>query len=496
MILNLLVLALSAAVWISAVWLLLLPRLAVWPDVALVALHAIPPACITVAWIFQRRRIQGRHADEAQAREEKAQAERAAAHEAGRKAYDEEIRHRRFACDCRMIVFSRVSLAAPLPLPDPGLPNVDIRPVELETATSPEGSLIERLAPALGQALSSMYSTCRASLAFPVYVVPPADVPGEEVLSCVRALQASCAAELAPEMGRVAAVAPILFLPSGESVPDRILSLFESAPELPGAILLAFDSPHARIASADGFIDEPDAAAIAHERLAGKAGEAVVALLVTNASLPSMLAAVASAPEANEADSMTPYWERGIHAGGGLEILSHASPELREELAALPVLGRVHRATVRQSSDRSGVLALTRLVQDALEQAQIDAGLIDPPFAFNDAPDDEAARMSSRGETCSAIVHNAGSVDMAGGSLAALGSALYYFNIDLSPVDEDAVLNMVTRVGDAGRAAGMAQLAFALVYAAQNAAPALCSEFMHDNGVAVSFVMPATAADT
>lgn len=497
MILNLLVLAVSAAAWIPALWLLLLPRLAAWPDIALAALHAVPPACIGFAWIFLRNRFRDRRAGEAQAREEQAQAERAAARETARKGYDDDMRHRRFACDCRMVAISRIGLAMPGTLPDPGQPNVDIRPVELIADNPVEGSLLEWLTPAIGDALFSMYSACRVSLAFPIYVAPPAEIPGEEVLARVRAMQASSAVELAPEMAMAAARAPILFLPSGESVSARILSLFESASDMPGAILLAFDSPHARIAAAeDDFDEESDAAAHARERLTGKPGEAVIALLVTNAALPSMLDAFVPGQNAGSVDSMTPYWERTVLAGGGLDILSLATPALREELSSLPVLGRVHRAAVRQPRDRPGVLDLTRIAQDALEQAQINAGLIDPPFVFNDVPADAAGQKALPGEACKAIVHNAGSIEAAGRRLAALGSALHCFNIDLSPVDDEAVINVTTRIGDTGRASGIGQLALTLLYAAQNAAPALCAEFMPDDSIAASFVMPAAALNT
>lgn len=82
---------------------------------------------------------------------------------------------------------------------------------------------------------------------------------------------------------------------------------------------------------------------------------------------------------------------------------------------------------------------------------------------------------------------------MAGKRLAALGGALYYFNMDLSPVDNAAALNVVTRIGDTGRASGIGQLALALVYAAQKTAPALCAEFLPGDSIAASFVMPAGA---
>jgi hypothetical protein len=398
------------------------------------------------------------------------------------------------------VVFSRIGLAAQLPLPDPGTPNVDIRPVELaDEPDRQESALLACLGPSIAEALHSVYMTCRASAAFPIYVLPPAGIPGEEVLAHLRAAHSTIAEEIAAEHGVRPASTSILFLPAGDSVPGSILSLFESAPDMPGALILAFDSPYLRtLVSEQAFDDDPDTAETSRNRLSGKPSEAVVALLMTNAELPSMLSAMSSRHEPGERDSMTPFWEKAIHAGGPMEVLSRMTQELRAELAELPVLGRVHRATIRQpNGQRTGVLELTRLFQDALEQAQINAGLIAPPFVFNEAPpaaDETKAKKST--EACGAIVHNAGSVEVAGKRLAALGSALYYFEIDLSPVDNDAALNVVTRIGDTGCASGIGQLALALVYAAQNAKPALCAEFMPDDGIAASFVMPAQAGNT
>lgn len=494
MILNLLVLAISAIAWVAALWLALLSGMTGWPDLAVAAVHIVPPVTVTLFCVFLRRRIQSKRANEAQAREERAHAERTAAHDAAKKAYEDDMRQRRFGCDCRMVAFSRIGLSTPVPLPDPGQPNVDIRPVELdEGAGRGNGSLLDCLGSAISDALYSIYSTCRASIAFPIYVLPPSDLLGEEVLVHLRTVQSAIAGEFAPELNARLVQPPILFLPAADSVPGSVLSLFESAPDMPGALILAFDSPYLRTpAGEDAFDDEPDAASIARQRLSGRPSEAVVALLMTNAELPSMLAAIAPVPDADVADSMTPFWEKAIHAGGALESLSRMPHEIRAELVDLPVLGRVHRAAIRQpSAERTGVLELTRIFQDALEQAQINAGLIARPFVFNDTPPETDEGNAKPPETCAAIVHNAGSVEVAGRRLAALGSALYYFEIDLSPVDGDAVLNVVNRIGDTGRASGIGQLALALVYAAQKAAPALCAEFMPDDSIAASFVMPA-----
>ena len=50
----------------------------------------------------------------------------------------------------------------------------------------------------------------------------------------------------------------ILHLPSGDSAANRVISLFAStsAPDLPGALVLAFDSPLSQVREADPFDHE------------------------------------------------------------------------------------------------------------------------------------------------------------------------------------------------------------------------------------------------
>ncbi|HYD59124.1 MAG TPA: hypothetical protein VEC35_02130 [Noviherbaspirillum sp.] len=493
MILNLTVLLAAGTAWVAALWLALAPDFSHWNMAGIAAAHVLPPLLVWLLWYALRKRAHGKRAAEAKAREEAAQAERKATREAAQKKYEEEMRQRRFSCDCRMVAIPRLGLPVELPAVDVDHPSIDIRPTILDDQEEREGiTALDRLEPAIADALYSIYSTSRASAAFPIFVQPPAETSGEEVLSRLRAIHVQLSSEIAPELKQGNAHPPILFLPASDSVPNSIVSLFETAPDLPGAVILAFDSPFARsTAEEDDFYDEP--VSDPREQFTGKPSEGVVALLMTNAELPSMLAAIADATPRDEQDSMTPYWEKAMQAGGRLEMLARATPELRTELSEAPVLGRVHRAVV-QTAASSGVLGLTRQLQEVLEQAQINAGLIDLPFDLDGKSADKDDTVPDAVKTrCGAIVHNAGNVDVAGKRLAALGSALYYFNIDLSPVDQEAAVNIVTRIGDLGRAARVGQLALGLVCAARHTAPALYAEFMGGEGIAASFVMPAIA---
>lgn len=498
MITHFLVLLVTALSWVSALWLLIQPDLTQWPQPAIIAVHALPPFAAWLPWQWLRRRAQMRNEAEAKAREEQAQAVRKSALEEAQKRHEEEMRHRRFACDCRALAISTLTTQADGQLVEMAASNIDIeQQIADENRERPEGSILDVLTPSIADAMSKIYLACRASAVFPIYVAPPSDVSGEEVLARVRSIHAELIETLDTGISPGACSPSILFLPLRDCAANSVISLFESAPDLPGAIVLAFDSPLARTTQPDDFDDEPTTEQLKREQLSGKPGEGVIAMLLTNAELPAMLAAITDIGAAGH-DSMTPFWERSLQPGGNLDLLVSTSPESRGELAGLPVLGRIHRASFRQATQaRAGVLELTRLVQGALERAQVNAGLIDPPFSPEGLPADPVKKneMPATQQTrCSSIVHNAGSVDIAGKRLAALGSSLYYYGIDLSPVDAEAATNVVTRIGDLGRATPVGQLALGVAQAAQQAGPVLCAEYAGDDGVAVSFIMQPEAA--
>lgn len=497
MITNFLVFLLAAIAWVAALWLLIQANFANWSNLGVIAAHAVPPLGVWLLWFGLRRRSQRKKADEAQEREARAQAERDAAREAAREKHEEEMRQRRFACDCRAIAIAGLANHSALPLPVAELPHVDIVWNVADNKQDRTGqTILDQLAPAITDALSKMYSACPASIVFPVFVSPPSEVSGEEVLARIRTIHAELADALDRGIKPNAGFPSILFLPAGDCTPNSVISLFETTPDLPGAIVLAFDSPLSRAASIDTLDDEPSPEQIKKEQQIGKPNEGAVAMLLTNAALPSMLSAIAGIDGNGEQDSMTPFWEKSLQPEGSLALLVSVGAARRDELAQLPVLGRVHRAAFRQATQqRAGVLELTRLVQSALERAQVNAGLIDIPFVFGgaqaDAPkEEEADAIPSR---CGWIVHNAGGVEVAGKRLASLGSALYYFGIDLNPVEVNAATNIVPRIGDLGKASGVGQLAVSVAQAARQAGPVLCAEYSGEDGIAVSFVMPAAA---
>lgn len=396
---------------------------------------------------------------------------------------------RRFFCDCRTVAIAVARLEEDFPA-DRMPPNVEIEVLDVPGTSDSNADTLDRLRPAIKSVLVSIYSICPAAARFPLYMAPPEESSGTEVAALVRAAWLEVMEMLDLPVSHAV---PVLFLPAADCAGNAVLSLFESAPDLPGATILAFDSPLSRFASnheADEAMDgEPFP-----PPTGGKPNEGAAAILVTNAHLPDMQKTIpASERSSQENDAMTPYWERAAEPGGYLSILAHMNSTQREQLTTLTPLARIHRANVvTLDSTRTGMLEMTRMFQGLLEMAQINCGLIDNAFTLEEASGENLPGRDAR-TSCKRLVHNAGNAGEAGKRLATLGSAMLYFGIDFSPVDRDVAANVVNCIGNIGSASGVTQLALCIAQAAGSSQPALSAEFMGPESVAMSIVMPASA---
>jgi hypothetical protein len=493
MIKGLLIFIVAAALWLALLWFAIAPNFSSWSNLGLLAVHVVPPLAVWLGWWLLRRRALKKQATEAEAREQQAQAEREAALTEARTKHLEELRQRHFNCDCRVVAIADLAVQSEEPVVPEEVPTVLVEAkVEAEAPAEPDDALA-LLQPALESVLRNLYTTGGAAAVFPIYVLPPAEASGEEVIRRVRAAHAMLIEELALPVELAHGQPDVLFLPAGDSAANSVIALFETTPDLPGAVVLAFDSPLSRTRPGDDSSDDaPDPERASLARQVGEPSAGVFALLVTHSALPSMLNAIAGSPEATgEHDSLTPYWDKAMQPGGNLALLMRVAPPLRTELAELPVLAHIHRAAFTQTEGKHGrVLELTRALQSLLERAQVNAGLVEQRFLFEGAPADPSEDTPVADEPkCGWLVHNAGGVDFAGTRLAALGTALLYFDIDLNPID--MATNVVTRIGDLGRAGPIGMLALTVAQAAAHKLPALCSEFYGQDGIALSFAVPA-----
>jgi hypothetical protein len=497
MIVSVLIFLLLATGWTALLWFAVAPMFAGWNAMNVVALHAGPPLLAGTLWWLIRLRLRRREQAQAALREAHAAEEREAARAALRAAHQQELARRRTYCDCRAVVTTILCTTIDRSVAIDAV-GVQIRHEVLHDATTPtSGSALDRFASTMSEDLALLYGTCKAATFFPIYVVPPAELPGEEVLKRIRTIRNQLAEELGIP-GRAGSRAPqTLFLPAGDNTPNRILSLFEAAPDLPGAVVLAFDGHVLRPGLSEDVDETRLPEYIEREKFAGKPAQGVATLLVTNPRLPAMLESLSETQcVAEEEDSLTPFWQRSEEPDGYAALLGLIPAAQREELASLPILARIHQAPMKEGETRrQGVLDMTRLAQAVIDNARVNAGLAEPP-AMPDGDSNEAAESTEPGRAfipCQRLIHNAGGVDVAGKRLAALGSALLYFGIDLNPVDNQSAVNITTGIGDAGLATPIIQLALAVAHVAKSRAAVVCAEFCGDRGLAVSFMMPPQA---
>jgi hypothetical protein len=490
MIARLVALLLLAAAWVAALWLLILPDFAKWSLPQLIGSHLGPPLLVWGGGVFWLRRRRERLANAAAEREAVAEAERQARLEEVRQQHFRQLEQQRFHCDCRAVAFSQV-LASP-EFPEPLMPEDEQVSCSLFAGledAEPEEALLDQLRPGLVEAMQTIYQGNPAAAVFPIYVQPPAECSGEAVLACVREIRAGFVADAGLTSDMATVFDRALFLPDRGNAADSVLSLFESDPELPGALVLAFDSPWWRdqISGADW---DPSPERIEARRWLGQAGQGVVALLLTSRNLPEQLAQL-NPDGRRQHDALTPYWERDLVAGAQFLLSILDEPSLAR-LQQSTVLARIHRAGSQDFGPRQPrSMEFARGMQGLIERAQIHAALLEPA-----APDGEVRAAETVVEECASgscewLIHNAGDVDLAGNRLAALGVALYNRGIDLDPIG--AATNITVRAGDFGLARSLAMLGMAVARVVDTGSHCLCAEFAGDSQLALYFAAPAEA---
>ena len=484
MLFRFLIFTIVAACWIAFLWFGIHIDWRTWSNPTLLAVHVLPPVTVGLAGWAVQTFIQHRKARQAEEREQAAQAERQAVREAARQQHAQEMQQRRFGCDCRAVAICDLAVHGELALA--GAPALLLQTMEVQARTEAfaDTEMLEALEPAIAEALRHVYQQCSAATALPIYLLPPAELAAGEIIQRVRSLHARLIGELALPFKRRDGVPAILYLPSGHSAVDSIIGLFESTPDLPGAVVLAFDSPLSR-AQKKG---SPDYDELERQKWLGKPGHGVFALLVTHPDLPAMVKAAAHHPD--EVNSMTPFWEKEHQLQGNQALLALMPAALREDMTQLMPVARIHRSA-HAETDRNGRRSreLSETMRMLLERVRIHAGLAEVPFVLEEgnAPTVEKGKKAEIPDG-GWLVHNAGGDEYAKTRLPAIGSALLYFGSDLNPVE--TATDLTRTAGHLGRAASVGMLAFALARVQALQTPVLCVEFLEQHGIVVAMLMP------
>ncbi|AUH53684.1 hypothetical protein CXB49_17670 [Chromobacterium sp. ATCC 53434] len=447
--------------WWALLW-LALPQS--WQRIspsAILMLHLAPPMLLGAAiklWGYLKEK---RAADEARQQEEQAATERDGQREAARAQHLAALQERQWAVACRWL------WAAATPAKDEpawlaqtgdGATWIALDKDEVEA-----GDALDALAPYLAELLTGLYAEAPGAAWLPLYLEPMAQVAGVEQLTRIKALKKQAAA--AGLGADTQTSGDCRFLPGSGQLADRVLQVLRQDPELPGLVVLAADAPLAARDEEDDWV-ELEPALREHRRWHGEPGLAVVAMLFLRDGLPLPL----EWRQQEGADPYQPYWEKdfaGPAAGWG------AVPSSRQaSLAGLPTL-----AVLAQSSSVSlaqgRALQLARSLQPVLDNALVNAALLDYPFS-----PEEARPEKNQASSLAWLCHNSGQIDVGGVRLAAIATALSRHQVELHPIDEAS--NVVREWGDAGAATPLLLTAAAVSHCARLQAPAVITHFENE----------------
>jgi hypothetical protein len=482
-----------ATVWVSLLWFVLPVDLTAHSPIRLGLWHLLPPlgAWLGISLFLHRRKRKRREA--AEAYEVREQIRRQQAREEARHQYEAAMRQRQFGCHCRGLW---VQADAEADLAEV-FPNAEI------THAKPDGASGSYIQP-----LIALYKQCPGALALPLYLVPPADAIAIDVMEHVkRGIQPVVEALYWEQRHKPR----ILFAPRANHAADSALAIFEQNADLPGAVVLAFDSPLARIEQAQEQAATAEHDAVAEntasleEQLPGGPAGGALAFLFTHPALDDMLStashAVLLADAGNRDDAMKPYWEKRDIPEGHLAMLAVLTRQERSQLQALPVWAGIHRSHSLMTEKGWRPLQRVQHLQSALEQALISAGLLAFPFTYADGEASQEKAEKKDGPVPEAstlavnwLVHNAGGPEAAAGRMTDIGGALNHFKLDLNPVSE--ATNTIMELGNWGKATPWALLASSIAKAGELQAPVLSVQYFGDREAAIAVVMKAASAIT
>lgn len=452
--------------WSGVLWLLLTIDIFDYSMAVIVGMHVLPPLLVVGCWATirfmkkRRRAAQQQQLEEAQLKAQEAERNRQ------KTAFDKALQERRAAVECRWaavggLVLQRtgVQLAE----------NTEQTRAYDTSATQqsewPNDSLLSML--------EDLYLAVPIAGEFPIAFCAPSNEVSGEVAKNILALHGQ-----AFKTKLSASLFDVFPLPvRGESIPDALLDLFTSRPDLPGVVVVAFDSSLRDAADIDGWPDIEEAQPLSEiEKWLGKPGRAVTVQLFTPGVLALTLAKIDSLPDNIALSAMTPHWERQQIPIGMASWLVQWPKAQRDALAAFQPIARLHLPCSVALTENLLSSRNRQQVKATFKEAAINAGLIDPPFVAEGeaAPSETPVEIKN----CGWIVHNAGDIAHCGDRLALLCYAVEQHGIAVNPVEEASAV--VPDFGNCGEAAQWLWLALAIQRAAMLHRHVVLAEFNVD----------------
>ncbi len=487
MIKKFLLLVVLLALWVALLWFAIGIDLSKHGNVSLVAMHLLPPLALWASWLGWRAWQTRKQAADAATEDEAKRAALDKQRAESRAKFDQDLVERRAGVDFRWLQvrdLSKQENAESLAIATDEM-MVMLRDEEMSEIVDESPDAWPGVQ--LTELFTSLLAQCPAALTFPVYLLGPSSRAFADLSRMVCAARESALPQLETAWPQNIALGAVLGLPQSSASPQELIDLCATQPELPGALVLAFESP---LSNAQHGEEEPNPETKQREQWFGKAGQALVGMLLTAPALPSVLAQLGEIAPDGAHDVMTPYWERNQFAPGMISALAPLPADWRQTLADMPMIAQLRRPAWIEVEEKARPTQITQSLRRVLELAGINAALIEPTFEFGGEASDEARPPALQLSDSAWLVHNAGGVAVCGSRLAGVGSALSDAGMDLNPINEGT--NTVLHAGDCGRATPYLMLGLAAAKAAELQKPTLVTHFQARH-VAMSFVLPASA---
>lgn len=204
-----------------------------------------------------------------------------------RKKHAEDLRQRQAGCDCRGVAMMQVAQPENAK-PAFGLQDEQVGFSPFKGEADEGAEPLAHLRDGILEALESLYSRAPGAAVFPIYAPPPAETTVEEVFACISEARTQVIAQCQLRERGGADFNRCLFLPGADSAANSVIGLFDSAPDLPGAVVLAFDSAWLRAQMGDAD-DTPDPQTVELRKWIGPPSQGVFALLLSHLDLDATL---------------------------------------------------------------------------------------------------------------------------------------------------------------------------------------------------------------
>lgn len=474
----------ALAIWSGVLWFLLTIDIFDYSMSTIVGMHFLPPLIVVSFWIAIRYWRKQRLSDRQHKLERQRQATLDDERSKQKESFDKLLQQRRVAMEFRWAAFSDV------------IAHTSAAKYVEETEQARIYSAAHaksdnwHSAPLL-QMLKDLYMRVPMAGGLPIAFCGPSSQARGQLAQELRAMHAKAfnIAPMAPPATSIFDVFPLTI--RGESIYAALLGLFTSRSDLPGIVVVAFDSMLQDCANKDdwGVFAEPEPLSEI-EKWCGKPGRALIVQLITTPLLSAALEKMDSLPDNVALNAMTPHWDRQRIPAGMASWLAQWPKSQRDELLSLTPIAALHAPASTTLTDNLLSARCRHQATDAAAEAAINAAFFNPPFFMEGHSGSDRKAILPLApieiQNCGWMVHNAGDIAHCGDRLALLVYAISQHGIEMNPIEQANAV--VPEFGHCGEAARWLSLTLAVQRAASLRKHVVLAEFNADV-LSITFVV-------